>query len=264
MPNNKAKSGSEVVVREPSIIDIIGMAVQKLEGEGAEATVAVIERLVDLKIKTDKIQAEQEFNKALAEFQNDCPPIKKASIAKITTKSGSNFSYKYAELDEIARTVKPFLFHRGLSFTWDSETIDGFIKTACFLRHQNGHSIKASFQAPIPKEIGSMSEIQIHATVLTYIKRQTLVEVLGLTTTEVDTDGASPETLDGKQLKILNAKIKKSDVDLKKLLKFMEVEKLEDIRKVDYPTVFYALEAKTSQAEKPVTQPSESEQGKML
>lgn len=227
-----------------NMFEIIARAVDQLGTEGAESAVAAIERLSDLKLKLDKIDAEKEFNKALAEFQDECPPIKKASTASIATGGGAKFSYKYAELDEIARTVKPHLFHRGLSFSWDSETVDGTVKTTCTLRHKNGHSISARFEAPVPETLGSMSEVQRHAAVLTYVKRQALVEVLGLTTTENDTDGISPEKVDDKQLRILRKMISDTGANEAKLCAFMQVEKIEDIRKVDFATAVMGLKAK--------------------
>lgn len=240
----------QVAIRDNNMLDILRTATEKLGGEGTESIVAAIKELAELKIRLDKIDAEKEFNKALAEFQAECPAIKKSSTAQIATKGGSKFSYRYAELDEIARTVKPHLFHRGLSFTWGSDTADGVIKTTCYLRHKNGHSIQASFQAPIPNELGSMNEIQRHASVLTYVKRQALVEVLGLTATENDTDGVSPEKIDDKQLKILRSAIKSSGVDESKLCKYLEIDKIEDLRKADFATAAMAVREKEKQAPK--------------
>jgi len=267
MADDEIKTG-DVVVYENNMLDILKLAVDKLGGEGAESTVAAIERLADLKIKMDKVDAEKEFNKALAEFQAECPPIKKASTAKIASRGGASFSYKYAELDEIARTVKPYLFHRGLSYNWDSGTTNGVVKTICCLRHKNGHSIQASFQAPIPNELGSMNEIQRHAAVLTYVKRQALVEVLGLTTTENDTDGVDPSTIDEKQLKILKFKVKQSGANIDKLLKFLDVDKLESVRNVQFATAVAALDAldqKKKQAPKKESEqesePTQTEEG---
>lgn len=261
MSDEKSKPSGEVVAYESNnMLAILQTAVDKLGGDGAESVVAAIEKLADLKIKLDKVDAEKEFNKALAEFQAECPPIKKASTANIASRGGSKFSYKYAELDEIARTIKPHLFHRGLSFTWGSDTADGTVKTTCYLRHKNGHSIQASFQAPIPNELGSMNEIQRHAAVLTYVKRQALVEVLGLTTTENDTDGVSPEKIDDKQLQILRSAIKSSGADETKLCKYLEVDKIENLRKADFATAVIAVREKEKQAEKPI----EPKQGELV
>lgn len=255
MPDDEIKTG-EVAIREPSIIDIIGMAVNKLDGEGAEATVAVIERLVDLKIKTDKINAEKEFNKAFAEFQAECPQIKKTSYSKKgATRGGGDFAYTYAELDEIERTIKPLLYKRGFSFSWDTKTIYDneipILTCVCCLKHRNGHSTTANFSIPVVKEVGSMNPVQRHSTVKTYGKRQTLVDVLGLTTTEADTDGVSPETIDEKQLQILKSAIKSSGADETKLCKYLEVDKVENLRKADFATAVMAVREKEKRAEKP-------------
>lgn len=250
---SKPKDTYDVAIRENNMLDLIRLAIDKIDTGGAESAVAVIERLVDLKIKTDKIDAEKEFNRALAEFQAECPQIKKKTKSKKgATTSGSGFGYMYAELDEVTKTVAPYLHSRGFSYYWDGETEmlgDKMIRTeTCFLRHENGHSIKSTFSAPITKEVGSMNEIQRHGTVKAYLKRYTLIAVLGISTTDVDTDGVSPETIDEKQIKILQKKIKESGADQAKLLSIYGVDKLEDILKVNYATVFFALEAKCKQA----------------
>lgn len=242
-------------------LELLRVAVDKLGGQGAEAVVAAIEKLVELKDRVDRRNSEKEFNDALAQFQSECPPIKRASVAKVVTKSGSSYSYNYAELDEIARTVGPFLFSRGLSFTWNSETSDNSVKCTCYLRHRNGHSITATFQAPIPASLGSMNDIQIHAAVLTYLKRQTLVEILGLTTTEIDTDAVSPEKISDEDIEMLKKQITSSGTTEEKFLKFMQADTLADIRKADLRIAILALQRK---ADKQRTPPSSDSEGRLL
>jgi len=258
MAGDKSKPDDtyDVAIRENNMLDLIRLTIDKIDSGGAES-VAVIERLVDLKIKTDKIDAEKEFNKALAEFQAECPQIQKKSRSKKgATTGGSGFSYMYAELDEVTKTVAPHLHSRGFSYNWDGNTEmlgEKMIRTeTCFLRHENGHSIKSTFSAPVTKEVGSMNDVQRHGTVKAYLKRYTLIAVLGISTTDIDTDGVSPETLDKTELKILNAKIKQTGVSISKLLNFIDpdLKKLEDIRRVDFPKAFYALEVKKGQPQK--------------
>ncbi len=231
-----------IVEEDQSMTKLLALTISKLDGEGAQSALMVVEKLVDLKNKMEDRAAKKEFNNALAQFQESCPPIRKSSKAKVTTKKGGEYSYKYAELDEIARTVRLLLFHRGLSFSWDSETKDNTISCICYLRHRNGHEISSSFQAPIPNELGSMNPIQISASTLTYAKRQTLVSILGLTTTESDSDMASPETIDEKEIKVLKGKLEKKGADEKRFFEYMEVKDYAEIRKVDLSKAALALD----------------------
>lgn len=241
-PLAKEKILRTVVEEDQSMNKLLQLTIEKLDGEGAGSAVMVIKELVDLKNRQDDRAARREFNDALAQFQELCPPIRKTGKADVVTRKGGEYSYEYAKLDEIARIVRPLLFHRGLSFTWDSKTIDKNITTTCYLRHRNGHQITASATAPIPGELGSMNIIQIPSAVRTYLERQSLIQVLGLTTTETDVDGADPITLDEKEVRILKGKAKEVGADATRFLEYMGVETYEQIRKVDLSKAALALD----------------------
>ena len=240
----KDKDLMTIQEHDVSINTLIHSAISKLDGESANAAITAIERLVDLKMKVDDKEAERMFNEAFAAFQANCPQIKKTSSTKGASAGGSGFGYNYAELDEIQKTIAPHLYPLGLSFNWDSKLLEDKIQCTCFLRHKAGHLITSSFTAPV-KDVGKMNEIQKHSAVLTYIKRQTLIEVLGLTTTEKDTDGVSPETIDEKQIANLKDKASILDVTAQaKFFKWLGVDDWKDIPKSNYDMAVKALERK--------------------
>lgn len=162
----------------------------ELAVEKGESGVQALERLVALHERMADRDAAREFAGALAAFQEACPPIQKTSTAKVVTKNGGEYRYQYAELDEIARTVRPILHRHGLSYSWDSKlSEDGTrIRVECFLAHANGHKVSASFESPTAALTSAMSKQQEVAAALTFGRRQSLVQVLGLTTTDPDTD----------------------------------------------------------------------------
>jgi hypothetical protein len=153
--------------------------------------VAALERLVALHERATDRSAAREFADAMARFQEECPPIRKTSTATVVTKSGGKFQYQYAELDEIARTVRPILHKHGLSYSWDNElSQDGNrIKVRCVVKHANGHQTTSTFEAPTSALTQAMSKQQEVAAALTFGRRQTLIQALGLTTTDPDSDG---------------------------------------------------------------------------
>jgi hypothetical protein len=213
-----------------AMIDLIRYAIeQKIPVEALERLQAMHERASDR-------AAAAEFAQAVATFQASCPPIAKKSTAKLTTKSGVSFSYKYAELDEIARTVRPILQKVGLSYAWDS-TWDGKLLTCdCTLRHINGHHEKASFACPIETAAG-MSEQQKHAAALTYARRQSLIQILGLTTCDPDLDGGNPATITDDQAVDLQALLEEKGLALPRFLKWAGVKKLTEIKASDFAAV---------------------------
>jgi len=202
-------------------------------------------KLVDLAERMADRLAAQEFAGALAAFQDACPEIPKESTAEITTRGGSRYSYKYARLDSIVHIVRPVLARHSLSFTWDSTTGERDISCACILRHVNGHKITASFSCPTETKSGMNSQQAVGAA-LTYAKRMALVQALGLTTTEPDTDGRdlSAETITESQQADLLALATEVGADLELFCKYMKVQAFDEIRTSEFSRAISALQAK--------------------
>ena len=235
---------------DPAMARLMEIALEK-------GTVESLERLVALSERVEGRRAAQEFAAAKADFQSACPPVKKSSTAKITTKAGGSYSYAYAELDEIARTVGPHLHARGLSYSWDSEFDGKNLAVVCTLRHLNGHSESARFKCPVDTA-AAMSDAQKCAAALTFARRQSLVQVLGLTTTEEDDDGRSAGSVKGSgtvaaassdfisesQAADLAALVEEVGADLPKFLGWLGVTSIEMIPASRYQNAVKALEGK--------------------
>lgn len=233
-------TGQQVVVHQTApteIVDLLRAAVEH------GLPVETLERLQALHERVSDRAAATEFARELAAFQEECPPIAKTSTANVVTLKGARYSYTYAALDTIARTVRPLLAKRGFSYTWDSEIRDKvLLHCVCILRHVNGHSERANFQAPVESSAG-MSEQQKHASALTYARRQSLVQVLGLTTTEPDTDGAKLEPITQDQADDLRALIESEGANLARFLKWAKVQRLEDLPSRDYESAVNTIRA---------------------
>jgi hypothetical protein len=212
--------------------------------------VGVIERLVALEERIQARNAAHEFAQAMAEFQCECPSIRKTSSATVTTKSGGQYRYAYAELDEIARTVNPILGRLGLSYSWDSAVTGGNVRVVCTLRHINGHSTTASFEAPAGSLSQAMSKQQEVASALTYGRRQSLVSVLGLTTCDPDADGAEVEdgpveTITPEQVDTLLALLDKRPSGAEaRLLAYLGIDRLDAVPATRFDWLVRDLQAK--------------------
>lgn len=223
---------------DESVMGLLRMAVER--GVPVEA----LEKLVALQERYQDRQAQREFAAALADFQAKCPPIPKNSTATIVSEQkGTKFSYSYAELDTIAETVRPFLHALGLSYSWDSTVTDQVVTCTCTLRHRNGHQITASFAAPVDSA-GRMSVTQRHASALSYARRQSLVQVLGLTTTEPDDDAGESEVITAEQVATLEAFIEEVGADRGKFLVWLKVGSLAEVRTSQYGAAITALQQK--------------------
>jgi len=211
-----------------------------------DATVETLERLVALEERISMRRAAMEFADALAKFQKDCPPVPKKSKADFSA-AGSRVRYSYAELADIAKHIAPYLHPVGLSYTWDSTHDESSMTTVCTLRHVNGHSTSSTFSAPLESRAG-MSPQQKYGSAGSYGRRQSLVQVLGLTTCDPDDDAPSTETISESEAADLRALAVEVGADEKKFLVYMGVGKYEDIRAVDHRKAVVALEAKRDNA----------------
>lgn len=228
--------------------DRMHLLLQQAVAKGVD--VDSLSKLLDLHERMADRLAAQEFAAALAAFQEACPPIAKRSEAVVSTKSGGQYRFRYAELDEIARTVRPLLAKHGLSYSWDSALggTGATIKATCVLRHVNGHCVTASFEAPTESLTQAMSAQQKHAAALTYARRQSLIQVLGLTTADPDLDGASHEPISPDQCVALEALVEEVGADRARFLAYMGVERMESVLADDYNRAVSALERKRSKA----------------
>lgn len=219
---------------------LISAAVDK--GTDPEA----LERLFALHERVAERGARKAFIAAKAAFQAECPPITKATTANIR----QGFSYSYAELDHIVRTIMPSLARHGLAFSWDSKTDGDTLIATCILSHADGHSESASFTCPTSAKTHAMSGPQQVAAANTFARRQSLVQVLGLTTTEPDHDGAEPmrgETITESQAADIDALIDEVGADRKRFLDHFRVDSVESVRAADFGRAIKMLEAKRQQ-----------------
>lgn len=212
-------------VAKPSIEGIIDRAVQ------AGRTGAELKELLDVYERFQTNQAEQEFYKAFAAFQADCPAIPKSREAKIASRTGAGFSYRYASLDEIDTVVIPVLAVHGLSRSFGDAVIGAdSLTVACRLSHIGGHARESSFTVPIGTSAG-MSEQQKYGSAATYAKRQAFVNVAGLKVTDLDDDGAGTpiEPITTEQCNQLEDAIVELKADRVRFLAFLGVENLAEL-----------------------------------
>lgn len=231
-------------VREGEMSGLVRLAIEQ------KVSVDVLERLVALQERVSDRNARQAMSEAVAAFQAKCPSVKKGRTARITTKAGGSYSYTFASLDEIARAIRPLLHEHGLSYTWDSTTDGKTLSCTCILRHVEGGEDRATFACPTDTK-AEMSGAQAAAAALTYARRQSLVQVLGLTVTDDDIDGADPkgaEKITDSLVADLTALAEEVGADLPRFLKYMGVSSMCDITTDEYPRAKKALEDRRRRA----------------
>lgn len=121
--------------------------------------------------------------KALVEFQFKCPAIEKDSEVSVRTKAGGTYKFSYATFGNIIRTIKTAMHEARLGYHFRTEG-QHFI---CRVVHESGEFYDTCIELPKFKE--SMQE---NGSLLTYLKRYSLVLALGLDT-DLDDDANTSE-----------------------------------------------------------------------
>jgi hypothetical protein len=215
-----------------SITQLLHLAVER------GTPVEQLQQLVALHERMEEREARQEFVNAMAAFQFECPSIKRAKTAHITTGKGSNYSYTYSELDYIAKIVNPILAKHGLRYTWDTDvTSDGRMLTCiCTVQHVRGHSEASKFTLPI-QNASAMSAQQMVGAAMTFAQRRSLSAALGITTTDDDSAEADPTPVSEQQLHTIEDMIEAVEWPEKTVVRFIKYIKF--VRLADLPAARY-------------------------
>lgn len=234
---------TRAITHNGNVLLLLDKAVAQLSTPNAPAAVEALTKLVDLYERLESKNAARQFAEDLAAFQGECPPIPKKSTAKITSKSGAQFSYSYAELDTIAGVIRSFLTQFGFSYTWNSKVDGERIACTCTLQHRGGHQQSALFEAPVDNSM-SVNDTQKYAAALTYAKRQSLIQILGLTTCDPDSDGAQGGVISEDQAHTLKAKITELGVNEQRFLAIYAITSVTELPANLYEAAIRALEMK--------------------
>lgn len=209
--------------------------------ERGEDAVEALERLIALQERREDRNAERAMAAAMAAFQGECPAIGQ-------TEDGHHGTF--APLKEIVRVVRPILGRHGLTFAHDGEVGEsGRIRVTCTLRHVAGASRTATFEGP-PDTSGGKNPIQEMASTRSYLRRYTLIDVLGLTT-EDDDDGAGadpPEYVTESQAADLASLADEVGADRGAFLRWFGVESFEEVPKKRLREATQALERKRAKS----------------
>lgn len=203
-----------------SVLNLLHAAVQ--QGTPVEQ----LEKLVDLHERMEQREARRAFFVALAQFQESAPLVKQSETAKIATKSGGSYSYTFAPLDEIVRTIAPHLIRHGLSYRWDTAVDQKSIRVTCTVSHINGHSESSSMTLPIDNA-SAMSDQQKVGAAMTFGQRRSLTAALGLVTTDSDAPPAEdPTPVSTEQADQLDDMLDATGADRVKFLRWIGCERV--------------------------------------
>jgi hypothetical protein len=132
---------------------------------------------------------------ALSQAQGEFPSIPKDCTAKIRTKNGGEYSFRYADLETILASVRPVLAKHGLSLICDVQfqvTSNGRAMVATVrLMHSSGQWVESSpLAVPIEPDSYDRQPAQACGSSATYATRYAIEALLAIRASE-DDDGAA-------------------------------------------------------------------------
>lgn len=242
----------------------IGVLMQAALAKGAEGAEA-LERLVSLYERMEDRRAKQEYARAMAAFQADCPTVPHNKTATVRSpRTGGVYSYTYAKIDHLAEFIRPYCRAHGLSYSFDSTEEEGRIHVRCIIRHVGGYSEGHNFSCRVD-ERAAMSASHQDGSALTVACRRALGLALGITTGAEDTDAANriPVDDDGLssgvktitpeqviEIQSLLAQFGAEQSQMRdRFLKYMRVRRLQDMPMARYEEAVKAIQLRLNQRE---------------
>ncbi len=179
-----------------------------------KASVSALKEMLAMRKELKAEWAKEEFNKAMAGFQSECPIIAKTKGVK--TKSGQ-VAYKYAPIEVLDSDTKSLREKYGFSYKTDqitfTENNDRQVKAVVTVTHKAGHSEKTEMTVPLGNKTDIMSNSQVTAAAYTFAKRYAFKNAFGIVEADEDDE----------------ALLKRGDSDQKDQKSLPE----EDVKKID-------------------------------
>ena len=214
-----------------------------------------LSKLMDLQERWEANEARKAFVTAKAAFKAEAPRIDKNKQVGFTSqRTKTDTSYRHATLDHVEELVSPVLSKHGLTYSWETEQIDGGqIRVTCVLTHVMGHSERVTLQAG-PDQSGNKNNIQAVGSTVSFLSRYTLLTALGLTTGDMDDDGKKAGdgkdggTITDEQAAYLRELAEDTGTDLIKFCEYMKIGALPDLPASQYQRAVAAMEKKRGKA----------------
>lgn len=178
----------------PQVFDIQVLIAQAIE---KNTPVETMERLLSIAKDMKAEWAKEQFTRAMAAFQAECPTIEKTKA--VYTKTGQ-LAYKYAPLESIVEQVKEPLQKNGFSYSTNMELQEAGVKVFVKATHISGHSEVTEMNVPFGTKTNVMSDSQVVAAAQTFAKRYAFCNAFGILTGDEDTDARPLEDVNAGQV----------------------------------------------------------------
>ena len=124
--------------------------------------------------------------KAIADFQFECPAIKKE-------KNNDFGKFKYTDLSDVLQVIKPLLQKHGLGFyqITESDTIDELVTVLFHV--ESGETLESRLKMDLNVELRGMNKYQVMGSAISYSRKYALTAILGIVSDERSIDELKPD-----------------------------------------------------------------------
>ena len=174
-----------------------------------------VKAVIDMERAEKARVSEQAFEAAFVAMQPELP-----AVAKRGEGQGKS---AFAKIEDIQDAVRPILKEHGFGYRFKVHDVKDGIEVTCILSHKDGHKDTDTIRLPYDTG-GQKNATQARGSSVSYGKRYTLANVLGIQLGGEDNDAVTPlsgELLNDAQVIELRAYLKKLGRDEDQFLQFM-------------------------------------------
>lgn len=181
-------TGVSPIVQEN--IPIVNFNAETLIAQAISQNVPVetMEKLLAMRKELKAEWSKEQFNKAMAKFQSECPTIVKTK--EVHTKTGA-LAYKYAPIESIVEQVREALRNNGFSYSTTMEVLPAGVRVEVKVTHIDGHTEITPMEVPLGERTLIMSASQVTAAASTFAKRYAFCNAFGILTGDEDNDAST-------------------------------------------------------------------------
>lgn len=208
-----------------------------------------VNQAFDFYQRVEAAQAKKAFDAAMADAKAEFEPIVKRH--EVAFGEGKNrTSYKHEDLADISAAVDPSLAKYGLNVRHRATSNPNEpIRVTCIVTHRMGYSEETTLSAGADGS-GGKNSIQSIGSTLTYLQRYTKRLALGLAVGR-DNDGKDADikpsdTITDEQEAQIREAIEATGTELSSFASYFKIEKLSDLKAVDFTRAITALNKKAS------------------
>lgn len=202
-----------------------------------------MERMLNIQMQWEANEAKKAYNDAMSKVHALIP-----SIAK--TMKNPQTNSRYVDLNDIIVKTKEVYTNEGfsVSFYEGDEAPEGHVRICADITHRLGHTVTRHYDVPLDgkglKGNANMTAIHGKASATSYGRRYLMCMIFNIPTND-DNDGNTNDVpLDDNKVKIIRDGIAEVGIDEQQFLKYMDVEKIEDIKVSSYAKAKVAIEQK--------------------